>query len=419
MLLKSIKIFDTQSKFHLKTVDILIESGVIKEIAPQIKSANSAKAIKKDSWAIAPAWLDANFHVFEPGNEYREDFISGLNAAANAGFGHLAIMPNTNPPVDNSSRLAFAQQIAKSQLSDIVQLGAVSQGVHGKDIAELYDMHQHGALAFTDGMSSIQDAGLMERALWYVKKFDGLIMNNPDDSNISLKGQMNEGVNSTRLGLSAAPKLAEELMVARDLYLLEHTQSRLHFTAISTKQSVDLIRRAKKAGLKVTAGVNVANLFFNDEELLSYDTNFKTKPHLREKDDVKVLLKGLKDGTIDVINSGHTPLHIDEKKVEFDHAEFGMSTIDCVFEAARTATSKFLSEEELMEKFTNAYAIFKLSKAKIEVGQRADFTLFNFEGEHVLKAEDILSKGKNNPFVGQVLQGEVYGIIKGAKTNLK
>lgn len=418
MLLKSIKIFDKQSKYHLQIVDILIESGVVKEIGTQLKVPSKVKEFQKDSWCISPSWVDANFHVFEPGNEYREDFNSGLQAAARAGFGYLAVMPNTNPPVDNSSRLAFAQQAVKSMLSDIVQLGAVSQGISGKDIAELYDMYQHGAIAFTDGSESIQDAGLMERALWYVKKFDGLIMNSPDDKNISLKGQMNEGVNSTRLGLSAAPKLAEELTVARDLYLLEHTGSRLHFTALSTAQSVELVRKAKKKGLKVTAGVNVANLFFKDEELLTYDTNFKVKPHLRELEDVKALLKGLKDGTIDVINSGHTPLHQDEKKVEFDHAEFGMSTIDCTFEAARTATNKVLSEEELIEKFTNAYSILTMPRPKIEVGQKADFTLFNLDSKSVFKEEDILSRGKNNPFIDNDLQGLVYGLIKGSKTNM-
>lgn len=193
ILLKSVKIFDNTSKYHLKKMDILIESGIVKEIAKSITPSEAYQVVQEQGIGISPAWMDTNFHIFEPGHEYREDFKSGLNAAQNAGFSKLCLMPNTFPPMDNSTQLAFAQQAGKQSMVDVLSLGAISQGLKGKDIAEIYDMYQHGAIAFTDGSHSMLDAGLMERALWYVKKFDGLVMSNPDNEDISLKGQMNEG----------------------------------------------------------------------------------------------------------------------------------------------------------------------------------------------------------------------------------
>lgn len=418
ILLKSVKIFDKTSKYHLKKMDVLIESGVLVKIAKSIPSDDSYKVFEQKRACVSPGWIDTNFHIFEPGSEYREDFKSGLKAAANGGYTKVCLMPNTNPPMDNSTSLAFASNASKHALTDVLSLGAVSQGIKGKDIAEIYDMHQHGAVAFTDGSEPILDAGLMERALWYVKKFDGLVMSHPDNKDISHKGQMNEGLNSTKLGLEGVPKLAEELMVSRDIYLLEHTNSRLHFTNVSTKKSVDLIRKAKKKGLKLTAGVNVANLILDDSSILTYDTNYKVSPHLREKEDIKALLKGLSDGTIDVIASGHTPLHIDEKKVEFGNAEFGISTIDCAFQVARKATAGVLSDEDFIDKFVKGYSILNYSRPRIEEGVRADFTLFELEEEQTLALKDVHSKGKNNPFVGMKLQGKVLGLIKGTKTRI-
>lgn len=225
-------------------------------------------------------------------------------------------------------------------------------------------------------------------------------------------------MNSTLLGLEGVPKLAEELMVSRDIYLLEHTDSRLHFTNISTKKSVDLIRKAKKKGLNVSASVNVANLMFDDSEVLSYDTNFKVKPHLREQEDVIALLKGLADNTIDLIASGHIPLHIDEKKVEFENAEFGMSTIDCTFQAARTVTCEILDEEQLIDKFLKGYELLNQNRPSLAVGEKADYTVFQMDGTSEFQVTDIHSKGKNNPFVGKELMGAVIGVIKGNKTNI-
>jgi len=418
LLLKSVKVFDKNSSHHLQVCDILIEEGKVKEIAPLIEAKKDFTIFHQENIGISPAWLDMNMHIFEPGLEYREDFKSGLKAAENGGYGYVAVLPNTNPPIDSNTQVDFVINSSRTSMCKTLALGAISHQIKGKDLAEIYDMHKSGAVAFTDGNKAILDAGLMERALLYVKKINGTVYSNPDNTDVSLSAQMNEGVNSTVLGLEGAPKLAEELMVNRDLYLLEHTGSSLHFVTISTKKSVDLIRKAKAKGLNVTAGVNVANLYFNDKQLLEYDTNFKVKPHLRLEEDITALLEALKDGTIDVINSGHTPLHLDEKKVEFENAEFGMSTIDCVFAAARTATKDVLSEEELIEKFTNGYDILGQDKTGVKEGEKACFSIFNLENENVFTTKDVLSKGKNNPFIGEKLIGKAIGIITPNKTNI-
>ena len=417
LLLKSVTIIDTQSKYHGKTVDVLIENGKISEISKQITD-DKAKIVDAKGCSLSPSWIDMNTCIYEPGFEYREDFESGLNAAACAGYGAVCIMPNTFPVVDNKTQVEFVKNAGIGKLTNTYALGAVSQETKGIDLAEIYDMHTSGAVAFCDGNKAIQSAGLMERALLYVKKFNGLVYSFPYNESISGHGQMNESIVSTRLGLHASPKLAEEIMVARDLYLLEYTQSRLHFVQVSTKKSVELIKKAKKDGLNVTAGVNVANLYFDDEKLLDYDTNFKVKPHLRNKEDVKALLQGLKDGTIDVINSGHNPLHEDEKKVEFENAKFGASTIDCSFTAAQKATEKYLTEQELIDKFTNGYKILNIEKPTIKKDSEAHFTLYNWNKTTKFTKEKVLSKGKNNPFVGEEFNSTVLGVINKNKTNI-
>jgi dihydroorotase len=417
LLLQAVKIIDPKSNFHLEKLDVLIEDGLVLEIAKKIKVL-STHTVFKEGAAISPAWIDMNMHIFEPGLEYREDFKSGLRASAAGGFGTVGLMPNTNPPIDNNAQFAFIKNASSHALSEVFPYGSVSQGIAGKDLAEIYDMHQAGANAFTDGSEAIANAGLMERALLYVKKFNGVVLSNPDNKDLSSGAQMNEGINSTMLGMQGAPKLAEELMVSRDLFLLDETNSRLHFINISTKKSVALVRAAKLKGLKVTAGVNVANLFFDDEKLLDYDTNFKVHPHLRNREDIKALLAGLKDGTIDVICSGHTPLHQDEKKVEFENAAFGMSTIDCAFSAARTACASALSDEVFIEKWLNGYAILGIETPSIEIGMIANLSVFDLDSMFTFQRENIISKGKNNPFVGQNLKAKVFGIIKGNKTNI-
>ena len=417
-LLKQLTIIDPQSEYHLTQKDILIDKGIIVAVADKIDDAlHDVHHFKNAS--VSVGFADLNCHFYQPGLEYREDMASGLSAASNGGFTTVALMPNTNPVIDSKGQVAYLKSLANQNIVEIVPIGAVSKDCKGIDLAEMYDMHSEGVFHFSDGYLSIQNAGVLERALLYVKKFNGIIMNHSEVLNISKGGLMNEGVLSTKMGLSAAPKLAEELMIVRDIYLAEHTDSALHFINVSTANAVKLIREAKAKGIKITAAVNAYNLLLDDSFLADYDTNFKVNPHLRTKEDIKALLKGLKDGTIDAITSGHNPKHIDEKKVEFEHADFGISALDSAFGVARKATEKVLSLEELIAKMTtNPRKILKLAQPKITEGEKANMVIFQADEEYIFTEKQMHSKSKNTPFINMTLKGKINAIINHKKSTL-
>lgn len=414
-LIKNVQIIDENSSFHLEKRDILIENGVIHKISKSIPTQDH-KVIEGNDLSVSVGFTDLNCHIYQPGFEYREDMKSGLAAAVNGGFTTVSIMPNTEPVIDTKGQVAYLKSLAHNNIVNVIPIGAISKDCKGKDLAEIYDMQSENIFCFSDGHKSIGDAGMMERALLYVKKFDGVVMNHPDLDNISHGGLMNEGILSTKLGLQASPKLAEELMVARDIYLAEHCDSRIHFINVSTSNSVKQIREAKKKGLKVTAAVNAYNLLLDDSYLKEYDTNFKVNPHLRTPEDIKALIKGLKDRTIDVISSGHNPKHSDEKKVEFENADFGISALDTAFAVARKATEKHISVEELILKLTiNPRKILNLDNPEIKVGEKANLVVFNAEKDIVFEEKDLKSKSKNTPFINMKLKGEIIAVFNNKK----
>ena len=414
-LLKNVKILDKNSSFNLEIKDILIEKGIIQNISNYIPN-NNHKIIEGNNLHVSIGFTDLNCHIYQPGYEYREDMKSGLSSAINGGYTHVAIMPNTNPVIDTKGQVAYLKSLANKNIVSITPIGAISKDCKGKDLAEIYDMQSENIYCFSDGHKSIENSGMMERALLYVKKFNGTVMNHPDVGNISNNGLMNEGILSTKLGLQASNNLAEELMVARDIFLAKHCDSKLHFTNISTANSVKQIKEAKKQGIKVTASVNAYNLLLDDSFLKEYDTNFKVNPHLRTKEDIKALLKGLKDGTIDVISSGHNPKHLDEKKVEFENADFGISALDSAFAVARKATEKVLSIEQLIEKMTNKpREILNLKNISIKKGEKANFTVFNPDEEFIFAKKDIKSKSKSTPFIGMSLKGKIVSVFNNKK----
>lgn len=291
-------------------------------------------------------------------------------------------------------------------------VGAVSQGCEGKDLAELFDMHTAGAIAFSDGRNSVQDAGLLLRAMQYARAFNGLIVNEPHHKTIAAGGQMHEGVVSTSLGMKGVPALAEEIMVQRDLSLLEYAQGRLHLHLLSTAKSVALVRAAKKAGLPVTASVAVANLCFTDDQLSHFDSNWKILPPLRSQTDADALLEGLADGTIDFICSNHTPWDEEAKNLEFPYAEFGMTGMETAFALCRTYLSKHLSISDLIEKIAIApRRVFGLPLPEIKPGTPAELTVFDPDAEWIFLEKDIRSKSHNTPFTGQTFKGKVLGIV--------
>ena len=411
-IIKSVKVIDKSSKFNGKTVDILIEKGVISKIDKSISTPKNYNEISSKGLHVSNGWFDLRANFCDPGNEHKEDITTGLKAAAKGGFTGVLIMPDTKPSADNKGGIEYIINKTKGNIVNTYPAGALSHNCEGKEIAEMYDMHTAGAIAFTDNKKSINSASLLNRALLYSQSFGGLIMNYPNNKELSNGGQINEGVISTQLGLKGIPALAEELMVSRDIYLAEYCNAKIHLTNISTKQSVKLIKEAKKKGLNITADVNSHNLLLNEEELLDFESDFKVMPPLRTKEDIKALINGLKDGTIDTICSDHTPEDIEEKQCEFDHAAFGIINLQTSFAAANTALNGKLELADFIEKITTApRAILGLKSTTIQEGQQANLTLFNPNEKWTLAKSDIVSKSKNTPFIGKELIGKVVGIV--------
>ena len=411
-LIKSAKVIDLNSKLNGKTVDILIEKGIISKIGTNIKNPKKVQEISFKDLHISSGWFDMRVNFCDPGHEYKEDLNSGLKAAAKGGFTGVMIMPDTTPTNDSKSGIEYIINKAKGNIVDALPAGSLSQNCDGKEIAEMYDMHSAGAVAFTDNKKSINKASLMNRALLYSQSFNGLIMNFPNDAELCNGGQINEGVVSTQLGLKGIPNLSEELMVSRDIYLAEYCNSRIHLTNITTKQSVRLIKEAKKKGIKISADTNSSHLLLDEAELLHFDNNCKVMPPLRTKEDIKALVTGLKDGTIDVICSDHTPEDIENKQCEFDNAAFGMINLQTSFGAANTALNDKLKIDEIISKITSGpRQILGLDNPEIKEGAKANITLFSAKEKWSLQKNEIVSKAKNTPLFGRDLVGKVYGII--------
>ena len=405
LLIQNATVIDKQSEYFSEKLDILITDGIISDIGAKISVENDVQVVDGNGQLLSPGFFDMNANFGEPGLETREDIETGCKAAAAGGFTGVALMPNTQPPVHSKSEISYILAKAKGNMVDVFPLGSISHDREGKDLAELYDMKMAGAIAFTDGDRPVNDASLMSRALLYSKGFDGLIFSYAEDKNIAAKGIMNEGVTSTLLGLKGNPALAEELMVIRDIYLAEYNDSRIHFSTITTAKSVELIRQAKRKGLKVTCDVAIHHLIFTDEVLSGFDSNYKVRPPLRTGADAKALLAGLKDGTIDAIVTQHTPLESEYKNVEFEIAYNGIIGLQTALPMALKAG---LSPELLVEKLAlNPRKILNLQIPQIGVGSPANLILFDPKAVWTYSLANNLSKSSNTPCIGQELVGKI------------
>jgi len=403
LLIKSATVIDPSSSFHQKIADILVEDGYITLIAPKVNA--KAEVVDGTGKYVTPGFFDLNCNIGELGLETKEDLQTGTRAAAAGGFTGVALMPNTQPPVHSKAEVEYLVNRAKSNLVDVYPLGTISHKRDGKDMAEMYDMFLSGAKAFTDGNRPVQDAGLMERALLYTKGFNALILSYPEDTAIAGKAKVHEGEMSTLLGMKGIPSLAEELMIARDLYLAEYTGSKIHFSTISTTRSVELIREAKKKKLKVTCDVAAHHLILTDEALAGFDSQYKVKPPLRTQNDVDALIAGLKDGTIDAIVSQHTPQEVEFKDVEFEVAEYGIIALQTVFPILLKAG---LDINLIVQKLAiKPREILNVEKASIIEGKKANLTLLDPNEEWQYTKQNNQSKSYNSPFIGQNLKGKV------------
>ncbi|MFV5685330.1 dihydroorotase [Flavobacterium sp. GB2R13] len=411
IIIREAKIIDSKSPFHNKTVDILIVDGFIKKIGKSLPNLEKADEVKLDNLHVSQGWFDSSVSLGEPGYEDRETISNGLDVAARSGFTAIALQPNSFPIIDNQSQVNFVVNKALGFATQLFPIGALTKQSEGKDMAELYDMKKAGAIAFGDYNKSLDNANLLKIALQYVQDFDGLVIAFTQDCNIKGNGVANEGIVSTRLGLKGIPNLAEELQIARNLFLLEYTGGKLHIPTISTKKSVQLIKEAKANGLNVTCSVAVHNLILTDEKLEEFDTRYKVSPPLRTETDRKALLKGIKDGTIDMITSDHNPIDIEHKKMEFDTAKNGTIGLESAFGALMTV----LPLETVIEKLTSGKSTFGIDIQTINEGSKANITLFNPEPKSIFTKSSILSKSKNSAFLGTEIKGKVYGIVNQGK----
>lgn len=410
ILLKSATIVDPTSKHHGKKRDVLIENGSISKIAASI-SNDKIKNISLPNLHISQGWFDSSVSFGEPGYEERETLENGLKTAALSGFTDVAVNANTFPITDTKSNIKFLKSRAEGQAVRLHPVGALTLGSKGEDLAELYDMHQEGAVSFYDYKKPLSNANLLKIALLYSQNSGGLVQSFPFEKAVALNGVVNEDVNSTQLGLKGIPALAEELQITRDLYLLEYTGGKLHIPTVSTKKSVALIREAKKKGLDVSSSVAVANLVLTDDVLHSFDTRYKLLPPLRTQDDIKALTKGLEDGTIDGVTSDHDPRDVEHKKTEFDHASFGSIGLESCFGALNAK----LGTEKTIAALTGLRKIFGLDEPSITEGETANLSLFDPDAAWTFTEDDIVSTSKNAALLDCDMKGRPYGIYANRK----
>ena len=410
-IIRDAKIIDSESPFHNQTVDILIVDGSIKKIGTSLPNTENTTEVKLDNLHVSQGWFDSSVSLGEPGFEERETIANGLDVAARSGFTAIALQPNSYPIMDNQSQINFVKSKANGYATQLFPIGALTKGSDGKDMTELFDMKNAGAVAFGDYNKSLDNANLLKIALQYVQDFDGLVIAFAEDSNIKGSGVANEGIVSTRLGLKGIPNLAEELQIARNLFLLEYTGGKLHIPTISTAKSVQLIKDAKAKGLNVTCSVAVHHLALTDSTLEGFDTRYKVSPPLRTEIDRKALLAGILDNTIDMITSDHNPIDIEHKKMEFDLAKNGTIGLESAFGALLTV----LPLEKVIEKLTAGKATFGIESQTIAEGRKANITLFSPNGKSKFTKENILSKSKNSAFLGIEIKGKSYGIYNQGK----
>ena len=406
VILKQTKIIDPTSPFHQQIMDLKIEQGVITQIDKEIKATPDCEVVEIENLHISQGWMDSSVSFGEPGYEDRETIENGLKVAAKSGFTAVLLQPNSNPIIDNQSQVRFVLDRAKGNATSLYPIGALTKGSEGNELAELYDMQNAGAVAFGDYKKALQNANLQKIALQYIQDFNGTLLSFCQDSTIKGIGIANEGVISTKLGMKGIPALAEELHVARNLFLLEYTGGKLHIPTISTQGSIKLIKEAKAKGLQVTCSLAVHNLVFNDEILMGFDSRYKVLPPLREETTRAALVNAVLDGTIDCITSDHNPLDIEHKKLEFDLAKDGTIGLESVFGALLTV----LPLEVVIEKLIASKLIFNTKNNSINLNEIADLSLFVPDGNWFFQKENIWSKSKNSAFLGQQMKGKVIGI---------
>lgn len=416
LIVKDGRIIDPAKRIN-KKLDLLIENGKISKLSPKIiPKKSNVKIIDAAGKVVVPGIIDMHTHLREPGREDEETIATGTRAAAAGGVTSVVCMPNTQPVIDNQAQIELILTKAQQEgLVNVFPVGTITKGSLGEELAPIGELQRAGAVAISDDGKSVMNSQIMRRVLEYAKMFNLTVISHCEDLNLSANGVMNEGYNSTILGLRGIPKEAEEIMVARDIKLAEMTGGHLHIAHVSTAGSVDLIRKAKRKNIKVTAETCPHYFTLSDEAVSAFDTNTKINPPLRTKEDIKAIKEGLKDGTIDCIVTDHAP-HLDtEKNQEYDLAPFGIIGLETLIPLIITelVDKKVLSLSEAIRKITiNPAKILNLKKGTLAPGTEADLTIIDLNLERTIATFE--SKSNNSPFIGRKLKGfAVATIVKG------
>ncbi len=416
ILIRKAIIIDPRSDHHQQERDVLVGGNHVMRIGTDLP-ADGADIIESEGLHLSPGWIDMGVQIGDPGFEHREDIETVSLAAAAGGFTGIGAYPNTEPVIHAKPEVNYLIKQSRLQLVDIWPIGAVTRHCAGKDITEMIDMQRVGAIAFSDGAAAIQNNGMMMRALQYVKAFDGVVINQPHDASIAADGQIHEGKVSTSLGMKGIPNMAEEMMVQRDIYLAEYTDSKVFISGISSARSVDLIRQAKRKGVAVSCSVPVLNLVYTDDDLSTFNSQFKVLPPLRDAEDREGLLAGLLDGTIDAITSNHVPLEQEQKKLEFAYAGFGAIGLETAYALVNTHLGKTLDQTALVDKLAiQPRQLFGLVPARIAEGGKAEFTLFQPNRNWTFQLKERYSKSANSPLDGLSLNGWIVGVINNGQS---
>jgi dihydroorotase len=417
-VLKNINLLHPEQKINEKEIDVLLVDGVISKIGKLTKEDSAgAEIFNLSGKYVVPGLFDMHVHLREPGREDEETVITGCNAAANGGFTGIACMPNTEPAIDSAEVVELIHKQASNHLVDVKIVGAATLGRKGEVISPMAELSEAGAVGFSDDGVAIKTASILKRALEYSKMFNVPIIEHCEDESLA-GGAMNEGVNSTMLGLPPIPSIAEDLIVIRDILVSEYTGGKVHIAHISTKRSIEFVREAKKKGLQVTAEVAPHHFSLTDDAVKTYDTNTKMNPPLRTQEDIDEIYRGLQDGTIDCIASDHAPHSLEEKEAEFEHAPNGIIGLETQVGLALSELlhKKILSLEKLIEKMAiNPRKILNIPVPKFEAGQLANFTILDLDEIWTVDLSKSKSKSKNSPFDKKLLTGRAVAVINKGK----
>ncbi len=417
LLIKNCLIADRSSPFNLQRKNLLIIDGIIRSVS-ESASENADVVIEGNNMVATQGWVDCFSFLGEPGYEFRETLASGASAFSAGGFTHVFCLPNTLPVCDQKTQAEFIANYRHSAPAKLYPVGAVSKKAEGRELAEMYDLKNSGAIAFSDGLRPIQSPVFLVKALQYLKAGDTPIIQLPVDEAFGRLGLMNEGIVSTQMGLPGQPAIAEELMIQRDIALLRYAGGKLHITGVSSKAGIEAIRAAKAEGLNVSCSLTPAHLFFCEDDLKHYDTHLKLSPPLRTPADREALQQAVLDGTVDCIASHHLPQNIDAKQCDFESAQYGMIGAQTAFAATRSAVEGLTAGD--VERLFSARAreIFGIPLQPIAEGAAADITVFSMDDDFVFHPENNLSRSANSAFFGRRLSGKVIAAIRKTKLSL-